>query len=328
MKKILFRLDSGTRMGLGHLMRSKALADAFNSETIQCHFAIQEIHSPNALEPYTVHYLENEQHFLSLLKTGTYQAVIIDHYDYTSEMFSRVKSLAEILVILDDECNRGDLYADVIINSVGLAAQLPYQKYAPQADLLLGLHYVLLRNEFVHGHLMPYTDRKNILITFGGSDMKELTLPVLKKLLNTELMKQPIIVVTGASCPRVEEIDALCRQYSIEHRHNETQMEKLFSQAKMAISAAGSTVFELARCGVPAVFSVIAENQLLSMAEHEQLGWCSKVDCIKHNNVDKIIEQALKMLKNSDLAAMSHQARLLVDANGARNAANAIEMRV
>ena len=39
-------------------------------------------------------------------------------------------------------------------------------------------------------------------------------------------------------------------------------------------------------------------------------------------------EQALKMLKNSDLAAMSHQARLLVDANGARNAANAIEMRV
>lgn len=315
-------------MGLGHLMRSKTLADAFDFEQIQCHFAVKEIHSSTALEPHVVHYLENEESFLSLIEAGDYQTVIVDHYDYTSDMLQQIKSLTKVLIILDDECNRGNLYADIIINSVTLATQLPYQKYAAEAELLLGSNYVLLRNEFVNCRLVDYVDRKKIVITFGGSDMKNLTLPLLKKLPDTELIKQAIVVVTGAGCQRINEINSFCKQYSIEHRHNEAQMEKLFSQAKMAISAAGSTVFELARCGVPAVFSVIADNQLLSMSEHEQQGWCVKVDCRKHNNVAEIIDKACKMLNDPGLGAMSAHARLLVDGNGAQNVAKHIERKI
>jgi len=320
-------------MGIGHLMRCKTLADALHDEAVQCHFAVKEIHSDTALSPHSVHYLENEENFLSLIEAGDYQAVVIDHYDYSSDRLQQIKNLTRCLIVLDDECNRGNLYADIILNSVSLAAQLPYQKYAPQAELLLGSDYVLLRKEFIHCHLTDFTDRENIVVTFGGSDMNNLTLPVLKKLTKTELIKYPIVVVTGASCQKVEVISRFCVEHSIEHRHNESHMETIFAQAKFAISAAGSTVYELAKCGVPTVFSVIADNQWLSMLDHEQRGWCTKVDCRrvdhrKHSHIDEIIDKACKMLKDPELSLMSAQARRLVDGNGAHNAAKYIEKRI
>ncbi len=155
-KKALFRLDSGDKYGLGHIMRSMALADAlvkkiFKPENdpieIECTFAAKKIHANEAVNSHQLIFIESEEDFLSLAKS--YDIVIVDHYEYTTELFFKLSILEHsILVILDDECNRGNLYADIVINPVTQAVSLPYKKVAPGAKLLLGSEYILLRPIF------------------------------------------------------------------------------------------------------------------------------------------------------------------------------------
>ena len=67
-KKALFRLDSGGKYGLGHIMRSKALADALRKIGVECTFAVKTIHANDAVNPHQLIIINNEDEFLSLPK--------------------------------------------------------------------------------------------------------------------------------------------------------------------------------------------------------------------------------------------------------------------
>lgn len=334
--KVLFRLDYGGPFGLGHLIRSKALADALlkvklANKKIESTFAIKTVYAADVVNPHQLLFIDTEEEFI--LIAGSYDIIIIDHYDYTSGLFlqlSKIKS--SILVVLDDECNRGDLYADVIVNSaINPAAgtfTLNYKKAAAKAKLLLGSKYVLLRQIFNQNEIQPFKQRDSIIITFGGSDITGLTLPVLKRLIHSSLINSKIIVVTAAGYQNCEEIKQYCLQQHFIYKHSVENMAELFLTAKFAISAAGSTIFELACCGVPAVFAVVADNQLLSAKEQSQHGWCSVIDCRNENKVDGLILSAEKMINECSLKKMSNKARLLFDARGADRVASAILARL
>jgi UDP-2,4-diacetamido-2,4,6-trideoxy-beta-L-altropyranose hydrolase len=332
LKKVLFRLDSGTHFGLGHIMRSKALADAFlviesPNTKIESTFAVKTIHADNAVNPHQLIFISSEEDFISL--AGSYDIIIIDHYDYTSELFLRLSQLNNsILVVLDDECNRGKLYADVIVNSAinpsNKVIPLAYKKAAAKAKLLLGAEYILLGQLFNQVELLPFEQRESIIITFGGSDVSGLTLPVLKALVKSSLINFHIIVVTGAGCKYLAEIKKYCLKYSFIYQHNVKNMAALFSTAKFAISAAGSTVFELACCGVPGVFAVVADNQLMLASEQSKLGCCSMIDCRDENKADDLVFTAEKMINELSLKKMSNIAHSQVDGQGAMRVAKKI----
>jgi len=326
--KVLFRLDSGGHFGLGHIIRSKALADAFLSintakNKIESTFVVKTIHSINAVKPHQLIQINSEQGFISL--ASSYDIIIVDHYDYTSDLFlqlSRIKK--SILVVIDDECNRGNLYADVVVNSSGNAIKLPYKNVAARAKLLLGTRYVLLRQSFSQIICEPFEQRKSIIITFGGSDIKGLTLPVLKTITNSTLVNFQIIVVVGSGCKNLDKIEKYCLQQHFTYKHNVKNMAALFSTARFAISAAGSTIFELASCGVPSVFAVVADNQVLSATEQSQQGWCSIIDCRDENKVDELIHTAEKMINELPLIKMSNFALSQIDGKGAERVASII----
>lgn len=328
-KKVLFRLDSGGKYGLGHLMRSKALADALRKKGVECTFAVKTVHANNALNPHQLLFIgseaiNTEDEFLALAEN--YDSVIIDHYDYSSELFYALSQLEHTtLVVLDDECNRGFLYADLIINPVNQARSLPYQQMSPGAELLLGSDYILLGQAFAQVACPDYESRDSIVVTFGGSDVTNLTLPVLKAIKNTSLTDFNIIVVTGGGGKNIEEIKDYCHQYDFLHQHNVNNMAALFSKARFALSAAGSTAFELACCGVPAVFAVVADNQLMSINEQCQSGWCEMVDCRRENKAEELVHKAEQMIKSTQLESFSQTAQALTCAQGADRAASYIK---
>lgn len=205
MKQALFRLDSGGKFGLGHIMRSKALADALLDIDIESTFAVHTIHADESIRPHCLIYINDEQEFIALAKA--YDIIIIDHYDYTTEQFWQLSTNNQAaLVVLDDECNRGDLYADIVVNPVAQALALPYKEVAARAKLLIGPEYILLKKSFQHLQLKPFALRDSIVITFGGSDVTGLTLPVLKALKDTSLIDLKIIVVTGAGYEYSDEV--------------------------------------------------------------------------------------------------------------------------
>ncbi|WP_214660669.1 UDP-2,4-diacetamido-2,4,6-trideoxy-beta-L-altropyranose hydrolase [sulfur-oxidizing endosymbiont of Gigantopelta aegis] len=329
-KKALFRLDSGAQFGLGHVMRSKSLADALLSLQIECTFACRYLHSAAAISGHQLMMIADEDEFLALAKA--YDVIIIDHYDYYSELFFSLSQLENtVLVILDDECNRGQLYADVIINPSLHASALDYKHMAADACLLLGLEYSLLRAIFTRESPLAFEQRESIVITLGGSDVTALTLPLLNAMLNINsiLMSYKVVVVTGKGCAEQQKIAEFCQQRGLCHYHDVKNMAVLFCSAIFAISAAGSTAFELAYCGVPAVFAVVADNQLLSMRKLSQADWCEMVDCRKQNQPELILTKAQAMLSDlPQLERASQKARTLIDGQGAERIALLLSKKI
>ncbi|MCW8931344.1 MAG: UDP-2,4-diacetamido-2,4,6-trideoxy-beta-L-altropyranose hydrolase [Gammaproteobacteria bacterium] len=331
-RKALFRLDSGGQYGLGHVMRSKALADALLKINIECTFAVQSVHSNDAVLPHNLININTENDFHSLAKA--YDVIIVDHYDYTTELFFQLSKIDHtVLVVLDDECNRGKLYADIVINPAAQAASLPYAETCPEAKWLFGFDYILLRSFFKelesqYDEYSYYEKRQSIVITFGGSDVTGLTLPLLKSIKNTSLMSFDIIVVTGVGCQNSDEIETYCSELKMSYKHNVKNMAQLFLKAKLAISAAGSTAFELAYCGVPSIFAVVADNQLISIEDQCRQGWCQMVDCRKQNNVSDIIYYAEKLINSTQLKELSQLAQSLVDGKGAERIAQCIKSEI
>ena len=324
MRRAIFRLDAGKKQGMGHLMRCRALADVLHSLGVECTFACKIIDSEICLTPHKLHSIENEDEFLDISKS--WQWIIVDHYEYSSEEFYILnKHPNSHLIVLDDMGNRGHLYADVIINPLSKSRAFTSYQLLPKAELLLGPEYCLLGKAFQSAELTVFENRKNIVVSFGGSDVAGLTLPLLKALINYNIITAgEIIVVTGAACEQARQTEQFCKQQAYQYRHNVQNMAELFSSARLAISAAGSTLFELACCGVPAVLAVVADNQWLAAREHSSLGWCRSVDCRKDQSVDELLKQAQLLLADKQLQQYSQTARETVDSKGAERVANRI----
>ncbi len=323
-KKALFRLDAGKQYGLGHLMRSMALADALSKQAIECTFAVKHIHDQHAIKPHYLLVIKSELEFLSLAEH--YNIIIIDHYEYASELFYQLSKLMHsALIVIDDEANRGQLYADMIVNSLKQANLSVYKQQSPKAQLLLGWDYVLLGKHFAEQKMMAYKQRQSIIINFGGADVTSLTLPVLQQIKKTLLSEFTIIVVTGAACQQHLAIEAYCQQQSFDYHHDVKNMALLLSRGALAIAAAGSSIFELAYCGVPSVLAVVADNQLLSCQEQQQYGWCTMVDCRRGDHSSEqataLLDKAQQMIHSGQLESYSKMARSLINGRGAERVA-------
>jgi spore coat polysaccharide biosynthesis predicted glycosyltransferase SpsG len=108
-------------------------------------------------------------------------------------------------------------------------------------------------------------------------------------------------------------------RYPIQVQQNVTNMPELMAWADMAISAGGSTCWELAFMGLPSILLILADNQraiaqkLATLNLAVNLGW----------HQDVTIEEIGLALRESigdrpKRETMSKRERELVDGNGAR----------
>ncbi len=314
--KILFRLDADAKTGLGHFMRCKVLADVFyRSYQLQPIFVCRSMNNPAALGTYPLFEITSENELLPLARQAV--AVVVDHYDYDSESLKKLSSHCRLLVVFDDENNRGRLYADIIINTADVALSMDYHKQQPGSELLLGYSYALLREQFLS--LPGIGQKKYLLVTMGGSDPRQLTYPVLKLIVAMGLHRQfPVLVVTGRDCPQIGKIRAFCRKNGICHKHHVKNMARLFHSARFAIAAAGSTLTELAYCAVPFVMLVVADNQLPAanlLAKKLRLPLLDARSKFKPDFLRQILQ---KYLFAPNLGVISRKLHYLIDGMGSR----------
>jgi spore coat polysaccharide biosynthesis predicted glycosyltransferase SpsG len=127
------------------------------------------------------------------------------------------------------------------------------------------------------------------------------------------------VVVAGAGNPHYDELQAAAAEspQPIRTERNVTDMPGLMSWADLAVSAGGSTCWELAFMGLPNVVLVLADNQrgiaagLGEAGVSLNLGW--HADCTA-----KIVADALEglMFSADRRAKMSRRGRELVDGLG------------
>lgn len=140
------------------------------------------------------------------------EIVILDGYWFGENFQQSIKSIGAKVVIIDD-LQSGKIYADLVINSLPSANPKQYdaQFYTKFA---LGINYIFLRPAFLRNaqsavyNIDDTSVRKSVLICFGGSDSKGLTVAILKEVLKFNQF-QKINVVIGYSFLHWKELNEI-----------------------------------------------------------------------------------------------------------------------
>jgi UDP-2,4-diacetamido-2,4,6-trideoxy-beta-L-altropyranose hydrolase len=320
---IAIRVDGNSEIGFGHLMRMKALAREFSKLGAEVIFLSRD---PENIEGYRVLQLDRQtgdeedllvEEMLIDMQAGM---LIIDSYEYTQERLDRVGKLPLLSVYVDD-LNRHPFNTDFVVNGNLYAPSLPYQG---RARFLLGTEYLLMREEFVGVPLrLPNPDVEHILITFGAADMENVTPGILHMLKNYKRFQDlHWHVVIGPVFRNTAEIEGMVRDYPNVTLHYNPNIRKLIDFCDIAISAAGSTTYELAACGLPALLIIAADNQVRLAREAERQGMAVNLGWYHELDVARLYSALDNLIINNELRVqMAMYGQKLIDGRGAQRVA-------
>jgi UDP-2,4-diacetamido-2,4,6-trideoxy-beta-L-altropyranose hydrolase len=195
--------------------------------------------------------------------------VVLDGYHFDDDYQLEIKRAGMRLLMLDDYGHASRYYADIVLNQNLYASEELYPHREPGTRLLLGTRYALLRREFWRwrgaARERPTPERvRNVLVTMGGSDPENATGVVLHAARMLADRDVRLRVVVGPANVHREELEREAGRSGgcVELLSSVSDMPELMAWADLAISAAGSSCWELAFMGVPAIVVVLAENQL------------------------------------------------------------------
>lgn len=332
---LYIRADANRQIGAGHIMRCIALAQAWQVQGGEVTFishcesdALKErIQSEGFRFIALDHVCLNSSDLmntLAILKNEINDQkiwLVLDGYHFTTEYQKTIRDEGIRLLVIDDMNHLPHYHADILLNQNIHAPEL---KYCCDEDttILLGTRYLLLRREFLKylDFKRPIPDRaKNILVTLGGADPDNVTLIVIKAL---KLLDDPEIevkIVLGPTNPHRNTLEQALASAHFLHSllSNPSNMPGLMAWADVVISAGGSTCWELAFMGVPAIVLVLAENQNDNADGLEQAGIAINLGRFDQVTYGKISNALIRLLNNSDLSRrMSRSGQQLVDGNG------------
>lgn len=276
---LYIRTDADSKMGTGHIMRCIALAQAWQDQGGEVSFISHCTSEPlkQRINDEGISLIPIERTCpepsdikttLSILKndiTDQQTWLVLDGYHFTPEYQKAIREAGISLLVIDDMNHLPYYHADILLNQNIHAPKLIYH-CDEDTDILLGSQYVLLRREFLkyRDFKRQISERaKNILVTLGGADPDNVTLKVIGalKLLNVPDMSVRIIIGPANLHQETLRNAIASNHFEVELILNPLNMPELMAWADMAISAGGSTCWELMFMALPSIILVLAENQ-------------------------------------------------------------------
>lgn len=271
--KIYFRADGHHKMGLGHVIRSLALAQMLKEE-YQLIFVIRN--------PIAALYQQIEEVCDALIvlpapESNTTEAkkiarecltpsdiMVLDGYHFDTSYQRIIKESGCQLVAIDD-IHEHPFVADIVLNhALGISAE-DYE-LAQYTKLLLGTRYTLLRPEILKASRRTDTlsGTSPLLICMGGADPNNDTVAVLDRL-NRQAINRPIILLIGAAYTYRKELNKWLSNHNLEvelhHDVSANKLVELMKRCPIAILPPSTIAYEYLHIGGLLFLTVIAANQ-------------------------------------------------------------------
>jgi len=318
--KIIIRADGNSRIGFGHIIRTQALAHELVKAGAEVIFLTRSPENIRAYQSIGIpdhSGLEGEDTFIEqVVREQSVNLLIIDNYAYNQQRLDRVSRLGLKTVYIDDM----NLYEFKLDNVINGNLYAPHLNYRGSARFLLGSEYLLLRDNFqnIKEHQIGKTV-ENVLISMGAADMHNLTPLILNMLKGFEKFSDlHWQVVVGPAFRNREEIARLAANHSNISLHYNPDVKTLMDFADIAISAAGSTTYELAACGVPSILVVAADNQRMLAEEAQLRGIAINTGQYTELDNNKLYAALGSLLDDSGLRQkMANAGQKIVDGRGA-----------
>jgi UDP-2,4-diacetamido-2,4,6-trideoxy-beta-L-altropyranose hydrolase len=255
----------------------------------------------------------------------------LDGYRFCSAYQEAIKAAGFRLLVLDDNAHLARYHADLLLNQNLGADTLSYSA-DHDTHCLLGPRYALLRPEFCRwknwARNVPASAR-NLLITMGGADPANVTLKVVQALRHLNAKNLDVRVVVGSENPNSAILHSVTTGVTgVQLLAAPKDMPSLMAWADVAVSAGGSTCWELAFMGLPSLTIILADNQRLNAELLDDAGVSTNLGCHESLSSDQIA-QGLKVLLESTerLDEMARLGRALIDGKGVDRVLDAITAR-
>jgi UDP-2,4-diacetamido-2,4,6-trideoxy-beta-L-altropyranose hydrolase len=348
MRNLFIRADASTAIGYGHIMRCMALAQAWQERgghvTFLSNCQNKAMRQWIIKEGFEFAYVERShpepsdlkqvvERLRSVKNNSDIPWFVLDGYHFDRDYQKSIREAGNRLVVIDDYNHLPAYHADILINQNIGAEQIPYG-----CDLktvkLFGPQYALLRTEFLtfkNSIQKQPEDRHRIMVTLGGADPDNITLMVLKSLRLMHLQDFVADVIVGPANRNIKKLEHEIRRVpkahadSIQLLHG-ANMPEIMAKSDVAITAGGSTCWELCFSGIPSVIIIAAENQRNTAVGLERkgvatcLGWHEDIDTF-------LLSSALNNFLSDSrrLRSMSLRAKKIVDGKGRNRLINLMD---
>ena len=332
--RVLIRVDGDGEMGMGHVYRCLAVAEALSavSHADVCflmradrHEGVQHVSRAG----YQVRVLPAGDDFgLSAILDYSPNVVVNDlpflDSDYLRSLATLGSSTLNLIDSLEDIENPSEM-ASIIISTL-------QDEQADLDDYYAGPAFAILRDSFQKraAALAAIPDRgQKVVLSFWGGDPQALTLKTLHALdsLVEELSDLGVTVVLGPAFGYAKELSELLPKLAYEPQilRNVEHMADILFEADLVLCSGGMTVFEIAALGRPGL--VLCQNA----REQRRMETFSRFGTIVHLGLGtEVAEESIRLEARSLLTdrdrrrTMSEAGARLVDARGATRVAEVL----
>ena len=329
--RILFRVDGGASIGMGHVYRSLAIADALRqSSRADVAFLMSADHGDG------IRTVARAGYPVRVVGDARVEAYIDHIRDYAPEILINdlpriddryLRALAHLgattvnLVDTLDDLEVTEHYAQVIVSVMTEDQETPEGFYGGPAYAILRSHFRELGSKEVR------EQPRRVLLSFGGSDPQGLTLKAARALQALPAGIE-IVAVAGPAFSHRAEFETLApslgRRVVLINQAGGHIADLMFD-ADVVVGSGGMSVYEIAALGTPGI--VLGQNakedrRMREFARHgtvEYLGLGTEVDeAGLAQTVERLLADAPRR------RAMSERGRTLVDGWGAVRAADLV----
>ena len=318
-RSLIYRVDGGTRLGMGHIQRAAVLGAELQGD-FDIRFYVREDDTgfrylKNAgfdtlRIPQDMH-KEEEANMLSA------PVILVDILDTRKSYMAALKGRDSRLVTFENQ-GPGAAVAEIVINAMVEGPE--NRDYVFNGTRYLkGARYKILSPDF--DNTFPKKKKNGtleVVVTLGGGDVTGILPKVLRSI--AEIKKD--IHVTAIAGPAHKEFGGLKRELKgiserIDLFKEVSNMAELLSRADVAITAGGGTLYEIAFLGVPGIVICQCDHQQQNAARFEKkgtvinLGYASKV-------TSTAVQEALSdLLEDPEKRKeMSEKGKDLIDGQG------------
>lgn len=336
------RTDANDVVATGHMMRCMTIAkqleklgtkviffvaDGYGIPMLQENgFAYEVLHTDWA------NLMEEIEILCQGIQLNNVRTMLFDSYRMTKQYFEELRErLADTVrfAYIDDLFE--DVYpVDIIINYNAYYEQFPYDEaYSDKTCTCLGAKYVPLREEFAKEDLADGCEN-SVLLSCGGGDALQSLHGILERAVREErFAKTKFQVVVGRYHQKKELLDKLAGEYdNIILHHNVSNMSELMETCQVAVSAAGTMLYELCAMERSTVFFITADNQRYDsdfFAEDERMVFAGDIRENREQCICRILDGVHALLSDNDKRmVMKEKLRQVTDGKGAERIAKVL----
>lgn len=311
----------------GHVMRCLAIADAAKSTGENTVFILADSHAVPLLKQrgYSCFILNSRWDDMDselpemekLIQKMHIRKILIDSYQVTENYLKSLTALVQTYYI--DDINAFLYPVSGIICYANYWEKFHYRERYTDTEFFLGTEYAPLGKNFSGCDRKKISQKvSNLLLLSGGADRYHLLGQMLERL----------------DLNRYRKVDVVCGRYNLQYQdlkdkfknhkniyihQSVSDMDQLMKEADAAVSAGGTTLYELCAVGTPAITYSFADNQLDNVRKFQEDETMDYAGDARDTDIMENIMQSLNRYCNDVKLRQERSEKMqkLVDGKGA-----------